>query len=387
MAATPIPPHVVYTVFQYILPPALPIPLHLLSRPLVERHHFLSVSPTDSAAYLCWPSPHTAQVTEALEHAAQGALASEPEHDVRYSAPDQETLLAHVRPYAESPLQIVFTWDAGTESWRYHDARMLPFPDAARSSLDDALANRARAVPGLVFPYSDADEPSNGTRSSSPADDDYWAGYESSGSSLTTPAAPVNDSADEDEKAEAAYWASYSAVHGSGDSTVPSPAPDKTRFPPNQKQPVPRGVDASDPLIAHLHLRLENGLLSPRFDHPQSEYAPSPQSAAKFDVHLHADSGMSSTAIDGHECEDAGYGFPRVSELKMVGPDSSGMTCEKDLCAMEAAAEKRSDAGKADGAVGEAVRGIYRMWKAQTLSGDTGSGAFLNIVQSALEGL
>lgn len=217
MAATPIPPHVVHTVFQYILPPSLPMPLHLLSRPLIERHHFLSISATDPASYLCWPSSYTDQVTEALEGGLQDPLMSEPEHDVRYSAPDHETLLAHVRPHAESRLQIVFAWDTRTETWGYHDARMLPFPELSLSSLDIALADRRKALPTVESFCKVENQLLHGSRSSSPASDNFWAGYNSR-SSPTTPAIPVNVVADDDGKAEAAYWASYSTVYGESSS-------------------------------------------------------------------------------------------------------------------------------------------------------------------------
>jgi hypothetical protein len=216
MSATPIPPHVVHTIFQYVLPPSLPLPLHLLSKRLTERHHFLSITPTDTTRYLCWPSSDAADVTEALARGVSDPLTSEPEHEVRYTAPDEETVLAHVRPDLQSPLQIVFTWDTETASWRYHDARMLPFPEASLPSLDAALSSGLNGPSALERPSVFIDQPaaSHRPRSDSSTSDNYWAGYESSGSSPDTSALPPSVPVEEDDKAEAAYWASYGAVHG-----------------------------------------------------------------------------------------------------------------------------------------------------------------------------
>lgn len=205
MDATPIPPYLIHTVFQYILPPSLPLPPHLLSRPLTERHHFLSISPADPISYLCWPSSDAAEVVEALERSVSDMLA--PEHEVRYTVPDEETVLAHVRPDSHSPLQIVFAWDAETAAWKYHDTRMLPFPKASLPSLDA----RPKLESALEWPPI-IDQHRSG--SSSSAADDYWAGYDSSGSSPGTSALHLTAPTDEDAKAEAAYWASYAAVHG-----------------------------------------------------------------------------------------------------------------------------------------------------------------------------
>lgn len=188
MIPTPIPPHVIATVFQYILPPSLPIPPHLVSPQLSERHRFLSISPTDIVSYLCWPSHESSEIVRALEGTPYDTWASE--YHVRYTAPDEETLLAHVRPTEQSPIQVVFSWDG---SWKYHDTRLWPLPSSSYASLEEALANMS------------------GTRSSSPDSGDYWAGY---GSGDDSPRKSSSVNIGDEEKAEAAYWASYSVVQG-----------------------------------------------------------------------------------------------------------------------------------------------------------------------------
>ncbi|KAF8591855.1 hypothetical protein K439DRAFT_608735 [Ramaria rubella] len=364
MVATPIPQHLVHTVLQYILPPSLPLPAHLLSKRLLERHHFLSISPTDPTSYLCWPSSDAAQVIEALECGSQGEL---PEHEVRYTAPDGETVLAHVRPDAQSPVLIVFVWDVATESWRYHDARLLPFPVVSSPSLDITLENGPDVTLGLEWPSASSDQPRYELRSSSPGSDNYWEGYESSGSSPETSAMPPSVFIEEEDKAEAAYWASYSVVHGSGDSTVPSPRHEKDRS-HHRTAPDSRGPETTfDPLVAHLHLRLqnENGLLSPRFFHPES--SPSPQSAKEDGDIL--DSDPASGEVGAVSLE---------SDHQLENDDSKPNEPEVLVGGSSDVAVKNDD----NEGLKEVVRGLYRMWR--TESGSDDAGAFVEIVKNAL---
>lgn len=201
MVATPISTHLVETVFRYILPPNLPVPRHLLSTPSLERHHYLSISPADASAYLCWPSTHVNETIQLLEQTSlQDASTGKPEHEVRYTASDEETLLAHVRPDPQSPLRVIFMWDSNVDQWGYHDCGLMPFPPSAHCDLDSALAARVNVSSRSL------------SRSSSP-DSDYWGGYTSSDTSPHIAVLP-SGSAEDEEKAEAVYWASYGAVHG-----------------------------------------------------------------------------------------------------------------------------------------------------------------------------
>ncbi|KAF8509840.1 hypothetical protein JB92DRAFT_3144595 [Gautieria morchelliformis] len=373
MGPTPIPPHVVHTIFQYVLPPSLPLPPHLLSKPLTERHHFLSIPPTDATRYLCWPSSHAADVTEALARGVSDPITSEPEHQVRYTAPDEDTVLAHVRPDAQSPLQIVFTWDAETASWRYHDARMLPFPEASLPSLDAALSSAPNG-PSALEGFIDQPAASHGPRSDSPASDNYWAGYESSGSSPDTSALPPSVPLEEDHKAEAAYWASYAAVHGSGDSTVPSPRLEKRRL-ASEKLPDARSSETTDPLVAHLHLRLqqENGFLSPRFSRPQ--YDSNSGKSKETPINERVRQEYSKRIGNGQLLHDE-YGFPKDDGMEAVDGASEQMReSPKGVV-------KTGTRGDREDGVREAIRGIYRLWKAQSGSEDAES--FLDIVKDSL---
>jgi len=364
MVATSIPPHVVHTVFQYILPPNLPIPQHLLSKPLSQRHHFLSISHIDPAAYLCWPSLDSTEIVNVLEGTATDVLTWEPQHEVRYTMLDHDTVLAHVRPSPQSPLQVVFVWDTESETWRYHDIRMLPFPATANLSLDGLLASKVNSMVGSrsASPYSD--------------NDNYWEGYASSNTSQNALNGPPGTVADED-KTEAAYWASYAVVHaGSGDSTLPSPRAEKQSFNHNDV-PLPnaRGPDTTfDPFVANLHLRLQrkDNFLSPRYSHSDRSCSPPPANEPPEE----------NSPPQG----DFGEEFSDVSPLTMIGPSGLDMMCDSNSCAMlvqELSVTEGDDKAQDSKGLKEVVRGLYGMWKTQT--GLTDPEQFISIVKEALE--
>ncbi|KAF8516194.1 hypothetical protein BU17DRAFT_93023 [Hysterangium stoloniferum] len=363
MVPTSIPPHVVHTVFQYILPPNLPLPQHLLSKPLSQRHHFLSISHIDPAAYLCWPSSDNTEIVNVLQGTTTDALTWEPQHEVRYTIPDQDTALAHVRPNPQSPLQVLFAWDTQSETWRYHDIQMLPFPVAANLSLDQLLASKMNLMAGSrsASPYSD--------------NDNYWEGYASSDTSQNALGRRPDIVADE-HKAEAAYWASYAVVHGSGDSTVPSPRAEKKTF-THDDVPLPsaRGPDtAFDPFVANLHLRLQqkDDFANPRYSHSDRSYSPPPVNELP----------QERSPPQG----DPGEAFPDVARLMMIGQSGLDMMCNSKSCAMlaqESSVTKGDDRAQDSKGLKEVVRGLYSMWKTQTGLSDPEQ--FMSIVKEALE--
>lgn len=217
----PLPPHTIGIVLQYIAPPSQltePLPPHLLSGTLLQRHHFLNITPTDPAEYLCWPSkdtpshrPPAIDVLEALPRPVDDA----PPYQVAYTA-DDEHAYAHVllggAPPAQDPVRLVFQWD-GTESWRYHDASTAPFAGvlsdeplgalAPPTDTEDAMAQEeafARRAPLGESPAAHAGE-----------EDDYWNAYgDDGGPGVRSRTSLVR----KDSLGEDAYWAQYSSVHG-----------------------------------------------------------------------------------------------------------------------------------------------------------------------------
>lgn len=165
--------------------------------------------------------------------------------------------------------------------------------------------------------------------------------------------------------------------------------PDKHRRLQIQNQSDPQGLDHADPLIAHVHLRLhrqEKEPINHSFSSHCLERPDPPESPNEAGIRLDATLCPPGSS-QWHEQDDNDYGFPRINDLKMIGSNASHMSYEDGMYTVGAtvtATEKNGNV-RENGGVTEAVRGIYRMWKAQTPSATTG--AFVEMVKLALEGL
>jgi len=205
MDPTPILPHSVNLILHYISPPSqlsIPLPPHLISKDLLHRHHFLQPDTPD--AYLCWPSPHQYHTIAFLEnlHIDDDQCTTYP---VRYVSDDQT--YAHVA--VTSGLRLIFQWD-NLEGWKYHDAKLMPFPPGCYTSLQDAVNQP------LVKPVAEYSSPISGGRDL--ADEDtYWDAYgqeeADEETSITSRGNHAQDSTEDD------YWAQYAAVQGASAST------------------------------------------------------------------------------------------------------------------------------------------------------------------------
>ncbi|CAE6432480.1 unnamed protein product [Rhizoctonia solani] len=231
MNPTPLASHTVSLALQYLLPPS-ELPTHLISRSLLQRHHFLSISPSDPAAYFCWPHPNAdpeKSVTALEQLATQDHEWLVRTAEIRYQ-PQADAVQARV--WLGNTIQLVFVWEEDQDGagWRYFDADHRPLPSNCSATLAPALQvtppeqdqEQDVSAGGSYLSFGLASHSSLST----PTSDDYWAGYDS-GSSPRSPRIPERELTADDEDA---YWASYGAVHGSADSTVPSPAPQKKRL-------------------------------------------------------------------------------------------------------------------------------------------------------------
>ncbi|KDN36033.1 hypothetical protein RSAG8_11119, partial [Rhizoctonia solani AG-8 WAC10335] len=232
MSPTPLASYTISLALQYLLPPS-ELPTHLISRSLLQRHHFLSISPSDTAAYLCWPHPDadSEKSVAALEHlATQDHEQLVKTAEIRYQPQASSSDAAQARVWLGNAVQLAFIWEEDQDGagWRYFDADHRPLPPNCSSTLTPALQ---------VTPPEQGQEQDVST-------DDYWAGYDS-GSSPHSPRIPERELTADDEDA---YWASYGAVHGSADSTVPSPVPQKKRLDAWGREELPweghAGLDA-----------------------------------------------------------------------------------------------------------------------------------------------
>ncbi|KAG9104766.1 hypothetical protein FRC06_011248 [Ceratobasidium sp. 370] len=235
--AQPLAPHTLSLALQYLLPPS-EFPEHLLARSLLQRHHFLSISPADAAAYLCWPRPgeDPNQAIAILDRLAT----QDHEHlvhmaDIKYQPASSSDDLARARVWLGNSVQLVFVWEEDQDGagWRYFDTDHRPIPAGCNPTLAPALhitpapeqEHEQEPSPGASYSTSSA-LTSAYSSISTPASDDYWAGY-NSGSAPPSPHMPTRSLGPSAAEEEDAYWASYGTVHGSGDSTIPSPAPPK----------------------------------------------------------------------------------------------------------------------------------------------------------------
>jgi hypothetical protein len=198
---TQLTPESIAVILQYILPPSQlsPLPPHLLSSSLLQRHHFLKISPDQPASYLAWPSDsddhHTAVcLLEDYQCPIDDRLYSS--FPIRYTS-DPESAYAHVSISMEhSPgIRLVFQWNT-PDGWKYHNLALMPFPSNSFELLQDALQSQH-------FPAEAGDQVDT--------DLSYWDAYTGSDDSQSVPPIEV---ADYQHGAEDHYWSQYAAIHG-----------------------------------------------------------------------------------------------------------------------------------------------------------------------------
>jgi hypothetical protein len=217
MSLTQIDTHTVDLILQYISPPSnlhLELPSYLISKPLLQRHHFLQISPENPRDYLCWPSNVQSDVIDILESRSTDEYHSL--YQFRYTF-DGDFTYAHVSitPDREPGLRLVFQWDDPSDAWKYHDSNLMPFPPGATDSphptsnftMDEQTAHETPPLILCSDPSTDNDD-----------DDAYWNAYGADSGPIRTAS---NSLSDKDSGTEDAYWAQYSSVHGMLTRTCP----------------------------------------------------------------------------------------------------------------------------------------------------------------------
>jgi len=372
-------------VLYYICPPSAlqPLPSHLLSVPLLQRHHFLAISTHDPAAYLTWPGNSNSESVLALledirpEDWPPGGL----DVDIRYGA-DPDAVYAHVRlnsipafhPDTQSSVRLIFLWDQSSNSWKYHNCAFGDFPQHTHSDLSHAMA---------LFPDDFLPEHTQSLSIDSPdgEDDDevYWNAYEASEQSLQSiPAKPVPRADSED-----AYWAQYASVQGqcapesppdlhtnqihpsgSADSTIPSPRPHNCRlqsaegdqriFVPSSKlNPDLPQLDLYNPLAPPSPSSLLRRLASlpTRPDSPPLQDEDDPSSDSAF------------VTSPSHHADLIGAEEPSTVLLRPVVQSAEAISMS------------------ADEALKNTIRGLYQLWR----TGKKSRQDFLTLVERAIE--
>ncbi|KAI0778162.1 hypothetical protein BD413DRAFT_684062 [Trametes elegans] len=263
--------NVVHVLLQYISPPSQlthPVPPHLLSKPLLQRHHFLRLSPEEPDEYLCWPSSpdRKARVVDLLESRPRPVDDDQPSpYPIQYSF-DGEDFYAHVDLSTDGieGARVILQWDESGE-WRYHNTDLMPFPPGCRSVLEDVLVPPEPPQPASLATLSTAPYARNydDLPEDDSDDDDYWNAYGSTdiGDSTYGSGAPV--SAKDATSSEDAYWAQYASVHGTADSTIPSPIPHSRRKPPTAPSDAEQDMTSPVPLPVPVRVPSEDTYAEP----------------------------------------------------------------------------------------------------------------------------
>ncbi|KAM5535443.1 hypothetical protein V8D89_010965 [Ganoderma adspersum] len=409
MAPSALSPNLFHVLLQYISPPSQltqPIPPHLLSKPLLQRHHFLHLTPEHPDDYLCWPSSpeNKARVIHLLEARSRPLDDDQPSlFPVQYSF-DGEYFFAHVdlSTNTDQGPRVILQWDESGE-WKYHNTDLMPFPPGSRLALEDVLVPPSPPNPVSRQPFA---RPSYlhtydvGDLHDDSDDDDYWNAYGATDigdSHYSQGPAAAKDSA----SSEDAYWAQYASVHGTADSTIPSPAPRRKPLPTLQQLdgqkmesplplPVPVRVpyECEDPYVEPLPI--PPGIIArnnTRWDpaspttlahllstiSPRASPAPSPAPDSQFNLDADLDEELSSPTIGGSDDSDLSsspaLGLEGTDIEAVAAPGASkdffapvpGIIAETKAAAVVAVNGIDGDEDEAD--LRAALEGVWRMWK------------------------
>ncbi|KAG8918089.1 hypothetical protein FRC01_002046 [Tulasnella sp. 417] len=230
----PFPPHLFPLILQYLLPPTPPIPSHLLSNSLLQRHYFLDINPSDDPdLYFLFPTPgkNSSDVIRELERMASGGNIppNGDEPSVEYIAQEGSAVRARV-PLGEK-LLVIFSLDTrdpnaqvppATETveevrpeWRYHDViwksdDLPPGHPDVQAALTAVQQSSKTAESASEETDRNEDEEDDSPEAQQKRAEAFWSGWSSPSSLDNSPAVERKPLSSED--AEAAYFARYGEV-------------------------------------------------------------------------------------------------------------------------------------------------------------------------------
>ncbi|PFH54503.1 hypothetical protein AMATHDRAFT_134069 [Amanita thiersii Skay4041] len=333
------------------------LPPDLISIPLKQRHYFLNLIPQHSLSYFAWPHSHPDLLANAFHHFTDSILQLPASFPVAYTS-DTHSTFAHVRIISDPPftpeLRLVFLWDIEDAAWKYHNIALMPFPNNSSASIDHTITSSLQTQQSCSQPsldHSDMD------------DDAYWDAY---GQSDEEPLhesdkAPQSDSED-------AYWARYSSIQGSADSTLPSP--------PSLKQKQQDFLHAESERIMISYPTTQVDIYNPL-------QPPSPNQLARRLAALSSEPQYP----------------PPLDSPSHSGSDSPTLSPEQthptDLISLSGALDAKAaliqvDEHPGDDALRDSIRGIYRLWRGSQPDGISHQDyqeAFMNIVRGTIHNL
>ncbi|KAG8907847.1 hypothetical protein FRB99_002020 [Tulasnella sp. 403] len=343
----PFPAHLFDLVLHYLLPPTPPIPSHLLSNALLQRHYYLKLDcSSDPADYFLWPgSKQPNEIILKLQEIA-GSGEELRADQVEYEAHDDDALIARVT--LTQGLQVVFVLDRSRPpsthlhpdadyplqsaeprlSWRYHNVVWRDDHSSGYPTIEAALAALHSSAIG-----SSSDDKSKSTGLSA---DEFWDGWGSSPNET-----PAQDAKSLPAQDEDSYFARYLNV-------------------------VPSVRSSSDPSSSKRNSVTGSlRLFPPTLDLPQIptegfNTPDLPPTKSIFDLN--------------HSTDDLGM-TPVANTTRATLPPGNSRLGHRTP--------------RADDAFMEIIRGTYRAWSAsQGLTGDQNSalrkGAFISLVEEAI---
>lgn len=262
-------------------------------------------------------------------------------------------------------VRMLFEWD-DEDGWKYHDSQLMPFPSTSRSVLEPASSTvELERRPAVTRGFLD-DE------------DHYWNAYSAplieSISALAPRSAFKDGFADGTEDA---YWAQYSSVQGSADSTVPSPLPNHRKL---QTAPSTYYTQQDEAILIpadSIHsLPLPDSTYTPTSNEPPSAFdrdTPSPLSTL--------DDSDLVTPASGNPGQDA-----HVASSVKVNLNDLSYSNGRHAGNEQGDEDGDQFAVEEDKAVTESIKGIYYLWRARKWNqpDEESSDAFLRIVRAAV---
>lgn len=374
---------------QFLIPPSIHgIPSSIISRQLRNRHHFLSITPDQAAAYFCLnpehPSQDTSKVLSTLHELADQNM-EDLARSIRYST-DGEDLLSHVITAEPGSIQVVFIWetpDANDSSnkteWKYLDVKPFLSSDSLYSTLQAAEEARLKA-----------NSKSSLTRQASGnsiADDSYWSAYGNVAPSVSNGRAAFLNGLIRNEsgtglsrgsvspRREEAYWDRYgydSDEDEGGGAPVPIVAP------PPAAEAEPRTLGHAQIWNASAARFSPEALSEALAMHLQPEL---PSSTITQDLAVSLNTPPQKQILVQPASEPAS---------PLQAPSFSDISVEQDT----SSAVGSNAASTGEKAVADATRGIYNLWRntrnsqgSEDTSSSEEKKAFLELVTRALADL
>ncbi|KAH9946643.1 hypothetical protein B0H21DRAFT_778993 [Amylocystis lapponica] len=295
-------------------------------------------------------------------------------HPVQYTS-DGEHTYAHVAVSSgvDNGARLIFQWD-GLGEWRYHDANIMPFPPDSRPTLQIDASSSPLGYVQKAVPSTYPEPQSYGHLDGEHAyedddDDDYWNSYGSHEDVIPDGNSQSLSGRDTGGGTEDAYWAQYSSVHGTADSTQPSPLPQPHRK--SQAVYTDSSMKGQSPRPLPVHIRSAFGSRDDALPIPLSAI-PRPNLHSKWDP---ASPGVLADLLSKISPRPTGSFSSEIASPTVGGSNGSndsdtpgpvsGLQEAGSLRVQRPSALKLDDTSAGQLASTEAgVEGLWKLWKA-----------------------